>query len=975
MKKNNLSRYHSIPTEPVRIHGTHSLRFKMLIYFGGLFLAMLAGFIVLQIYGMPGTSLQGLYTGVLTEGLRDLNLIADLKKERLQRWLGERRGDARVITNSDLIRTIVEDRYNVAVSEEQFMHPDPVFWEAQKSEQKNLLLHNHLRLVKSEYGLYEKIRIADVRTGIIFASSDTNDIGSVFHDRHLLDTTRSRRDIVFNVQKSDDSGHTYLYVMSAFEWQEFKKRAFDEVVFAVVVMTINADYFLSPLLHTGDGLGQTGEALLVNNDVLLLTHLKHRLSDGAIAVPLQYQIQAQPAVLAAAGHEGMIAEKDYRGVSVFAAFRYVPLSTEAGWGLVVKEDQSEIFSALHGTVFAMVLGGGIGMMVLVILIIAVANALSSPLRKLSKIAETVATGNWEVTVPEVTDGEVGALASVFHDMVIRMHAWHQSLEAEVNARTKELAEINRRLETEVQAHELAEKSLMEREQFLRSIYCAADNVSFVITDLGGEDTRIIDFSVGAEKIFGYTQEEMVGRRVALLHPVEVVKVFSSMQQALREGREGYVGETILIRKGGERFPALFTLQPRYDGEGQIIGTIGVSIDITNLKKVEEKRMLLEEQLRQAEKMQAVGQLAGGIAHDFNNQLTCILGYAELVKEELAKNTKGQEYVDHIVQGIERSADLTGKLLAFARKGKYQSKPLDVHAMIEDIIHILSHSLDKRITMRTDLRAVDTIIIGDPTQLQNAMLNIALNARDAMPDGGEILFATENVFFEDEKKAEHFPELGLGKYIKVRIVDSGCGMDAETQKHIFEPFFTTKVLGEGTGMGLSAVYGTIQMHNGGIRVDSRVGFGTEFVFFLPVTLDACVVSDPQRTELVETSKNSCRILVVDDEAQLCEVLRQMLNVLGHTVTVFTDSHEAIAYYQHAWNDFDLVILDMIMPKFTGEEVYDRLREINEDIRVLLASGYSLGDNAQRLLDKGARGFIQKPFLISDLARAIETIFRT
>ena len=245
---------------------------------------------------------------------------------------------------------------------------------------------------------------------------------------------------------------------------------------------------------------------------------------------------------------------------------------------------------------------------------------------------------------------------------------------------------------------------------------------------------------------------------------------------------------------------------------------------------------LQEQLHQSEKMEAIGQLAGGIAHDFNNQLSGIMGYADILAGKLT-DEKFKGHAEAIVRAAKRSADLIQQLLAFARKGKYLSVPVNLHKLISEVAVLLERSIDKRITIQQILKAGPCLATGDPTQLQNVLLNIAINARDAMPEGGTIIFETAVVTLDAQYCAKHPYDITPGRYVQVCVTDNGVGMDDQTQMHIFEPFFTTKQLGRGTGMGLAAVYGTIKNHHGAINVYSEVGHGTTFKVYLPLAESA------------------------------------------------------------------------------------------------------------------------------------------
>jgi nitrogen-specific signal transduction histidine kinase/CheY-like chemotaxis protein len=393
---------------------------------------------------------------------------------------------------------------------------------------------------------------------------------------------------------------------------------------------------------------------------------------------------------------------------------------------------------------------------------------------------------------------------------------------------------------------------------------------------------------------------------------------------------------------------------------------GISDDITEERRRDEERRQIEEQLAQSHKLDAIGQLAGGVAHDFNNQLAGIMGFAELLREEVESDAKLLPYVDYILNGTRRSAELTGKLLAFARKGKYQTMPVNLHKVIGEVVSLLKHSVDKRIRIVQDLKAEPPVVLGDPTQLQNAILNLALNARDAMPQGGTLSLRTRNTTLDGDFCRSVTFDVTPGHYICVSVEDTGVGMDEELLKRVFEPFFTTKDEGRGTGMGLASVYGTVTNHRGAVTVRSTPGKGSTFEAFLPAAVEETVaITGGKET----TVRGNARILVVDDEETFRDLAVASLKSLGYEVVTCADGVSAVDYYRAASKLIDLVMLDIVMPGMDGRETYNSLREINPDVKAILCSGYSKDGRAQEILDDGAMGFVQKPFRRAELSRLL------
>ncbi len=421
---------------------------------------------------------------------------------------------------------------------------------------------------------------------------------------------------------------------------------------------------------------------------------------------------------------------------------------------------------------------------------------------------------------------------------------------------------------------------------------------------------------------------------------------------------------------GKTLWIITTKLPLRDSNGRIEGIVGVGINDTARKLEEEKRHHLEEQLRQADKMKAIGQLAGGIAHDFNNQLMAIMGSAELIRVSPKEDTT--ENVDLILTASRRAADLTGKLLAFARKGRYQSVSVDMHKIIAEVVALLDRTIDKRIRIVLKLGALQAMVDGDPTQLQNTLLNIAINARDAMPDGGEITFSTAMETPDHACCWNHPHDLQPVPHILIGIADTGTGMDEETKKHVFEPFFTTKPTGAGTGMGLPAVYGTIRNHQGSVTFTSALGHGTEFRIWL--TLSKTCESAESEKKADAVVKGTAHVLVAEDEAGVRRILKAILASMGYRVTICNDGQDAVDFYKTSSHDVDLVILDMMMPRMDGLDAFLAMKAINPSLRAILCSGYSMSGKVQKILDAGVKRFIQKPFHMSDLSRTITEVLK-
>ncbi len=441
---------------------------------------------------------------------------------------------------------------------------------------------------------------------------------------------------------------------------------------------------------------------------------------------------------------------------------------------------------------------------------------------------------------------------------------------------------------------------------------------------------------------------------------------SEFKQHLSEHDRVENFEALLYRKDGTTMWGLYNAVTVRNENGDILYFTGGMIDVTERKRVEEEKRILEERLQHADKMESIGTLAGGIAHDFNNLLMGIQGYASLMLLDLDSSNPHYERLKRIEEQVQSGANLTRQLLGFARGGRYEVKPADMNDIIEKTSSMFGRT-KKEINIHRkygkDLWGIEV----DQGQMEQVFMNLYVNAWQAMPGGGEIYIETGNVLLGDDPAMSHTIE--PGRYVKILITDTGTGMDAKTRERIFDPFFTTKAMGRGTGLGLATVYGIIKGHRGVIHVDSEPGHGTTFTIYLPASEKEVVKEKPASGTIARGAET---ILLVDDERMVLAVTRELLESLGYRVYAAGSGQEAIAVYMEKGKEISLVILDMIMPGISGGETFDRLKKINPDIRVLLSSGYSINGEAQTILDRGCGGFLQKPFQLENLSRKVREV---
>lgn len=450
--------------------------------------------------------------------------------------------------------------------------------------------------------------------------------------------------------------------------------------------------------------------------------------------------------------------------------------------------------------------------------------------------------------------------------------------------------------------------------------------------------------------------DVIGRSLREVFPFLDQGVEAEYHRVLETGEMLVTEETNDV--GGRQIVTETRKIPIVDG-GAVIFVVTVIRDITERKR-------LEEQLRQSAKMEAIGQLAGGVAHDFNNLLTGIIGYASILSRELPEGSRGHHAARTIEATAERASELTRQLLGFARRGKLQVVPVDLHRSIYEVMALLSRTMDPSIRMTLNLNASNATVRGDPAQMHQVLLNLGINARDAMQAGGELTFATDVVDLDEEYCRAHM-EAHQGRHVVLSVTDTGHGIPKEIQQRIFEPFFTTKTPGQGTGMGLATVYGIVKNHGGHLEVYSEPGKGATFKVYLP--LSPSPDADLPAETPSEPPHGTARILIVDDEEVVRAVAEDLLNELGYRVKTFSRGEDVLRYYADHHATVDLIILDLVMPGMDGRECFAALKAINPGVRALLSTGFGMNGRIQEALDEGMIGFVQKPYRLADLGSKV------
>jgi len=455
-----------------------------------------------------------------------------------------------------------------------------------------------------------------------------------------------------------------------------------------------------------------------------------------------------------------------------------------------------------------------------------------------------------------------------------------------------------------------------------------------------------------------------------VYPAEVQELFPQDLLLQDMDVEGYIGSPMMDLEG-RPLGLIVVLDDGAISKELVSRTLLLLEVFSSRAAAELMRLRAERELRHAQKMDAVGQLAGGIAHDFNNMLGGIMGYAELLSFKLKPGSEMHEYARGIVQAAERAGELTEKLLSFSRKGKRTSLPFDLHGEIEAVVAMLAHTIDRRIRIDRQLEARHSTIDGDPSQVQSAILNLGVNARDAMPDGGELRIRTRNLLIDDATRRREGLDIEPGDYIELMVADTGSGIPREVQERIFDPFFTTKEVGKGTGLGLAAVYGCVRDHRGEVRVSSQPGRGSEFRLLLPLGAVPGIAVEP--VDLLTRGYGS--VLVVDDEEIVRRMIRATLEDAGYSVLEARDGQEGVTLFRENLGAIGLVMLDMIMPVMDGAQALGVLRELDPDVRVLVMTGFAEGAEVDIERIQGVEGLLRKPFRRQELLNHVTAALPT
>ncbi|MGA1876251.1 MAG: PAS domain S-box protein [bacterium] len=512
----------------------------------------------------------------------------------------------------------------------------------------------------------------------------------------------------------------------------------------------------------------------------------------------------------------------------------------------------------------------------------------------------------------------------------------------------------------------AEEALRESEKKYRLIVENAQEGIWAID----EEAKTTFVNKRMADMLGYTVDEMLGKSLFFFMDEEAVALachyFKRREQGIRERHDFE-----FFRKDGSRIYTSMVASPIIDDEENFSGALGMVADVTEQKRAEEEKARIQAQLLQSQKMEAIGVLAGGVAHDFNNLLTSIIGYTSMAMLKADESNPLFGDLKQVRLAAERATNLTRQLLLFSRKQLMKAVSLDLNKTVVNLLKMLHRLIGEDILIETEFEPDLWSIRADEGTIEQVIMNLAVNARDAMPRGGQLVVKTKNVTL-DENLSAAIPQARPGRFVRLSLADTGTGMDRETMSHIFEPFFTTKGLGKGTGLGLAVVYGIVEQHEGWIHVSSEPGKGSAFEIYLPVSPAMNEDKPDEKISLQKFQGRGERILVVEDEESVREVAVKTLQENGYLVAEAVNGQEALNIFDQAGGRFDLVFSDMILPDQTGLDLVDRLLWRQPGLKVLIVSGYTDQKSQWPVIRKRGFRFLQKPFDLPDLLRVLREV---
>lgn len=621
---------------------------------------------------------------------------------------------------------------------------------------------------------------------------------------------------------------------------------------------------------------------------------------------------------------------------MFAVF--APLSV-TGWAVVIFAPARAMMHELVTLRTMFILVTGVIILIVVGVVKVVAQSITSPVKKLTDAARIVANGNVVNWSNASSEDEIGLLTNSFQQMQEAINEKIQNLEKEIAERKK--------AEASLRASEEKQKAILEATPDPVAVY---DAIGYPIY-----------LNPAFTELFGWSVDELNGKLIPFVprHQEEFTKL--KIKEIYETGNPVKF-EAERLTKHGDIVNVLISAAIITDFEEKRSGMVVNIKDITDRKK-------LETQLRETQKMESIGTLAGGIAHDFNNILSPLVGYAEMLRDDIPPDNPQQKYINQIIQSAFRARDLVQQILTFSRRGDNQMKPMKLHPIVKEALKLLRASIPTNIDIHHDIDPGCGAVMADPTGIHQIVMNLATNAYHAMEKaGGRLDVGLKQVLLEP--KPSFFENLKTGEYARLTVSDTGIGIEKDVLNKVFDPYFTTKAPGKGTGLGLSVVQGIVKSCNGVIRIESEPGDGTEIQIYLPVIALDSVEKSLAPVHPVQGGNE--RILLVDDEAAIVLMVQMMLEKLGYRVTTRTSSLEALAAFKASPHRFDLVITDMAMPNMTGDELARALRSINPGVPIIICTGFSTRIDEKSAAAMGVDGFLMKPVVKVELANRVRKV---
>ncbi len=840
--------------------------------------------------------------------LERLRTTADSREQQLNRWVDGQRMEVKFLAGIHPFRARLPE----------------LLGERGMRARKEMLtaVTAFLERERSEKGQFSELFLLSVPGGQVLVSTDSSRIG----DYRVTDTyyvEGQKGTFVQNVYPSAarPEGTPTLTVSTPLADQRGKVRA-------VLAAHLNLQQ-IDSIFTDRSGLGATGESYLTDRFHVFVSATRFGRPDyprgvGTFGVARAADVREPGAAI----------YPDYRGVSVLGAYRWL---AKRELTLIVEMDTREAFAPARRLLRSMIAVGVLSALVLTLLVLAAARRIARPVVAIARTADRVAAGDFTAIAPVETKDEVGRLAVAFNKMTHRLSRVYEDQREQAAA--------------------------LERGKRLLQEIIDSSSAFIVVTNLQG---LIILANRPLTELVGEELAGVVGRTLQEIFPhQDPERRATILSKVLATGEPNVTEESVNI--GGASRTMLLSRFLLRESDGAAYAFCTVATDVTQIKRGEEERRLFADQLQHTQKLESLGVLAGGIAHDFNNLLTSILGHANLVLDELPEGSRPGEDVTRIVEAAQRAAEMTNQMLAYAGRGKFVLARVDLNALVTEMSQLLQVSISKKVELRYDMASGLDAIDGDPSQIQQVVMNLITNAAEAIGDRvGTITLRTGLIRLEAGQQpasygAEPLPE---GECVYLVVADTGSGMDPATLGRIFEPFFTTKFTGR--GLGLAAVQGIMRSHHGMLTVDTVPDQGTTFSVFFPVaSVVASTASAVEPTQLSGAARHGAgTVLIVDDEEPIRSVARRALERAGYRVLDAPDGAKAMHLFRAHLGEIGAVVLDLTMPVMDGRQVLKHLRAINPDVRVVLSSGFSEHDLSARG-ETGDELFLQKPYMLGEL----------